>query len=69
MRSATVIVGTLKDGYVRNVPLTRVQWIQSASDYTKTTQSQVDASEYASGKGTPCSTQSSLVGRYGLPHI
>jgi hypothetical protein len=46
-------LGTLKDGYVRNVPLPRVQRIQSASDYTKTTQSQVDAYEYASGKGTP----------------
>ena len=46
-------VGTLKDGYVCNVPLPRVQRIQSASDYTKTTQSQVDAYEYASGKGTP----------------
>ena len=45
------IVGTLKDGYIRNVPLPRVQRIQSASNYTKTTQSQVDAYEYASGKG------------------
>ena len=44
-------VGTLKDGYIRNVPLPRVQRIQSASNYTKTTQSQVDAYEYASGKG------------------
>ncbi len=46
-------VGTLKDGYIPKVPLPRVQRIQSASDYTKTTQSQVDAYEYASGKGTP----------------
>jgi hypothetical protein len=36
-------VGTLKDGYIHNVPLPRVQRIQSASDYTNTTQSQVDA--------------------------
>jgi hypothetical protein len=46
-------VGTLKDGYLRNVPLPRVQWIQSVSDYTKTTQSQVKAYKYASGKGNP----------------
>jgi hypothetical protein len=55
-------VGTLKDGYIRNIPLPRVPQIQSARDYTKTTQSQVDAYEYASrvdayeyasGKGNP----------------
>ncbi len=46
-------VGTLKDGYVRNVPLSRIQWIQSASDHTKNTQSQVDAYEYASDKRNP----------------
>ena len=46
-------VGTLKDGYICNVPLPRVQRIQSASDYTKTNQSQVDMYKYASGKGTP----------------
>ncbi len=46
-------VGTLKDGYLRNLPLPKVQQIQSVSDYTKTTQSQVNAYEYASGKGTP----------------
>ncbi len=49
----TCPVGTLKDGYVRNVPLPRVQRIQSANDYTRTTQSQADAYEYASGKGNP----------------
>jgi hypothetical protein len=58
----TLAVGTLKDGYVRNVPLPRVPQIQSTRDYPKTTQSQVDAYkyasrvdayEYASGKGTP----------------
>jgi hypothetical protein len=46
-------VGTLKDGCVRNLPLPRVQRIHSASEYTKTTQSQVDAYEYSSGKGNP----------------
>ena len=46
------LIETLKDGYVHNVPLPKVQWIQSASDYTKTTQIQVDAYKYASGKGT-----------------
>ncbi len=46
-------VGTLKDGYVSNIPLPRVQQIQSTNDYTKTTQSQVDAYEYTSGKGNP----------------
>jgi hypothetical protein len=46
-------VGTPKDRYVRNVPLPRVPRIQSASDYTKTTQSQVNAYKYTSGKGNP----------------
>jgi hypothetical protein len=32
--TATVTVGTLKDGYVRNVPLPRVPQIQSASPTT-----------------------------------
>jgi hypothetical protein len=34
MRQPTVSVGTLKDGYVRNVPLPRVPQIQSASPTT-----------------------------------
>ena len=47
------VVKTIKDGYVRNVPLPRVQQIQSVSYYTKTRQSQVDGYEYTSDKGTP----------------
>ncbi len=36
-------VGTLKDGYVRNVPLPRAPWIQSASHVTSKKQVTIDS--------------------------
>ncbi len=44
-----VFVGTLKDGYIRNVPLPRVPRIQSAKLIAPSRCIPVDAYEYASG--------------------